>query len=417
MPSVRKIIYTTITAIFAIVLLEAVLFVAAVTLYGVEQLLARPGISGSITNSTLDAQPILTRPAPSRSVADSILGARPNPEYPGHDSNGFRNTTVPRRSDVVALGDSQTYGVGVAADAAWPHQFELLTGYSTYSMAFGGYGPVHSLLLWDEAIALKPQIIIEALYAGNDLFDSFNIVYNNGQHSELRSPDLGTQKSIVAAESNESIADHVTQMFTQGHANTVGSKVKSGTPHPIRSFLSEYSRIYGLLRRLQFESLQLKPAATRNSSYTQSFEDGPFRTVFTSEYRLSALDQQDPRIVEGREISLKAIAIMNELAAEQTIRFVVVLIPTKELVFKNLWSEPSASFATLTSNEILFWSRTKAFLKANNIDFIDVLPALRGQLESGIQPYHSTQDGHPNKFGHQAIAASLSDRLTRTTTP
>ena len=45
-------------------------------------------------------------------------------------------------------------------------------------MAWGGWGPVHSLILLDEAISLHPKIIIEAFYAGNDLFDAFNIVYN-----------------------------------------------------------------------------------------------------------------------------------------------------------------------------------------------------------------------------------------------
>ncbi|HEY2847576.1 MAG TPA: hypothetical protein VGI80_07140, partial [Pyrinomonadaceae bacterium] len=52
-----------------------------------------------------------------RSVAPTVddpeLGFRMTPGSPGHDANGFRNDTVPERVDVVAIGDSQTWGVNV----------------------------------------------------------------------------------------------------------------------------------------------------------------------------------------------------------------------------------------------------------------------------------------------------------------
>src|SRR5689334_4893320 len=43
-------------------------------------------------------------------VADDELGWRGSPRYRSHDAAGFRNRTVLSRADVVALGDSQTYG-------------------------------------------------------------------------------------------------------------------------------------------------------------------------------------------------------------------------------------------------------------------------------------------------------------------
>src|SRR5262245_21640969 len=94
---------------------------------------------------------LLTAPLESRSMPDGRLGHRPNPVHPGHDHKGFRNLEVPAKADIVALGDSQTYGTGVVPENAWPRQLESMIESTVYSMAYGGYGPTHSLILWEEA--------------------------------------------------------------------------------------------------------------------------------------------------------------------------------------------------------------------------------------------------------------------------
>ena len=103
---------------------------------------------------------------------------------------------------------------------------------------------------------------------------------------------------------------------------------------------------------------------------------------------------------------------MNDLAADHTIRFFVVLIPTKELVFYNLVRSPTASYRALIEMEELFWRTTVVFLERHGIEYVDALPALRKQLLAGNQPYHPTADGHPNTFGHKAIAELINDRLS-----
>lgn len=340
------------------------------------------------------------------SVPDERLGHRPNPAYPGHDRKGYRNPEVPAQAHIVTLGDSQTYGNGVEPEDAWPRQLELMTGKTVYNMAFGGYGPTHSVILWDEAVALQPKIVIEAFYAGNDLFDSFNHVYNLGQLPELKSSDPQLQESVRAAEQSEPIAKRVSRMF--------GTE----TTFSPRELLSQHSKIYGLLRWTRSEFTRLvdkfnettqekweiaKAFAAAHPACCQIFSDGQFKTVFTSEYRLSALDLGDPRIAEGLQISLRAIHRMHELAAARNIRFLVVLMPTKETVFRKLWRNPAMSYRSLTENEERFWKITKDFLEQNGIEYLDSLPALREQLVTGIQPYQVSHDGHPNEHGHRAI--------------
>ena len=54
---------------------------------------------------------LLASTAIAQTVPDDRLGHRPNPAHPEHDRQGFRNLEVPSRAHLVALGDSQTYGV------------------------------------------------------------------------------------------------------------------------------------------------------------------------------------------------------------------------------------------------------------------------------------------------------------------
>ena len=344
-------------------------------------------------------------------VPDEHLGDRPNPAYPGHDRLGFRNPKVPAKAQVIALGDSQTYGTGVESEDAWPRQLESMTGKIVYGMAFGGYGPTHSLILWDEAVALEPQIVIEAFYAGNDLFDSFNHVYNQGQLPALKSADPQSQHRVREAEHSKPIEKHVSQMYQMG-ATTVALSLP-------RRLLSQYSKLYGLLRRMRSEFTRLvsKPNQTAQEewesakafakacpAYCEVFSHGQFKTIFTTAYRLAALNLGDPRIAEGLQISLRAIQRLHDAAIARNIRFLVLLIPTKETVFRKLWQNPSRTYSNLTEDEERFWRTTKDFLEENGIEYLDALPALQAQLAAGIQPYKVSQDGHPNKHGHRVIA-------------
>jgi hypothetical protein len=369
---------------------------------------------------------LLATPVISPTVPDARLRYRPNPAYPGHDSKGFRNLESPTKAQIVALGDSQTYGEGVAAKDAWPRRLESMIGKTVYNMAYGGCGPTHGLILWDEVVALQPNVVIEAFYAGNDLFDSFDLVYNWKQLSELRSPDPTLQASIREAEQSEPIEKRVDKISLSSSRRRDGFS-------PWK-FLSQKSKIYGLLRRTKFESLRLVNKFNNNTkdirkndiqetwkseeafaeahpAYCQIFSDGQFKTIFTSELRLSALDLSDPRIAEGLQISLRAIKRMHELAATRNIRFLVLLVPTKETVFRKFWQHPSMSYRRLTENEERFWKITKDFLEDSGIEYLDTLSVLREQLAMGIQPYQVTRDGHPNEHGYNAIAQSVATHL------
>ncbi len=353
-------------------------------------------------------------------IPDDKLGKRPNPRYPGHDANGFRNPTVPERATVVALGDSHTYGSGVASAESWPKVLEQLAGEPVYNMGLGGYGALHSRLLWDEAMQFQPDIVIDGIYAGNDLYDAFSLVYNQNKATDYKNPDQATIDSILQAEAVEPIGEYVGKMYRRG-------RVKSQRYRAVKAWLEDNSRVYGILKRFQLELRQIrdrnKPKtpstpekrwakaqkfANKFPDYAQEFSDGTRKTIFTAEYRLAALNLEDPRIIEGQRITYEAVKQMDQLARANGIRYIVLFIPSKELVFAEAAKDlDSDNYHQLVRYEQQFWQETRQFLEQQAIEYVDGLAPLRQQLETGPQSYKVNHNGHPNAHGQQALAESL----------
>ena len=107
-------------------------------------------------------------------VPDDRLGYRPNPHFPGHDSNGWRNSSLPERADIVVIGDSHVYG------SAWPQRVGARLHHTVYQMGANGYGPAQYALLIDQALAVQPKIIIATYDYSDDIYDSYQFVYRIG---------------------------------------------------------------------------------------------------------------------------------------------------------------------------------------------------------------------------------------------
>ena len=402
MKKIKHITFAIITVCISLVFIDLAIHLAAFTFPRVDQ-----------ATSFLTAK-----------IPDSKLGHRPNPAFPGHDEKGFRNPTLPATVDIVALGDSQTYGSGVKSEQAWPRVLESLNGRSVYNMGLGGYGPVHSLLLWDEAREFKPSIIIEALYAGNDLYDAFSMVYTKEKAPQFKSDNPALLEIIKEEEAIAPLNNIVSELYRRGEK-------KSSLRKTIKTWLAGHSRIYGLIKRTQYEFKKKRKSnkplrnaddiwkkaqsfAEKNEEYALAFSEQNTRTVLTPKYRLAALNMEDPRIREGQRISLDAIRQMRQLANRDGIRFIVLLIPTKELVFselaKNLYD---SNYLSLIENEKRFWQETKLVLAHFSIEYVDSLPALQKKLTTDPQPYMLTHNGHPNQYGQRIIAATVRDYLAK----
>jgi hypothetical protein len=375
-------------------------------------------------------------------VPDPVLGVRLNPDVPEYDDAGFRNASVVKSPFLVALGDSQTYGTGVSKEEeAWPQQVTALSGQSAYNMGVPGYGPVQELLLMSRAIKLHPRWVAEAFYSGNDLYDAFNMVYTRNQVVDLKSSDPTVLNAINEKEKEGPLDEAADRLFLAyvGHFNPPvrASGHHQPAPNPVRRFLSEHSRLWGLFRAARRGAAT--EAATKKTTRTVSqdelwnekaslaqqsrglwipFEKGPVRTILVPQYRLFALNLQDPRIREGLRVSIEALKRMSTIAQGAGLRFLVVLIPTKELVFFDTFGGDTdrrlLPVLELAHEEQEMSAELKNELRLSGISYADMLPPLRESLSAGDSPYSVTSDGHPNAQGNKVIAAAVWRAITAT---
>ena len=89
------------------------------------------------------------------------------------NSIGFRGSDpIPDQVDVVALGDSFTFGVG--AESPWPEQLETASGLDVLNLGMGGTGPPkHIYPLVAFGLGRDPSFVVEGYFEGNDFFTCY----------------------------------------------------------------------------------------------------------------------------------------------------------------------------------------------------------------------------------------------------
>ena len=126
-----------------------------------------------------------TTPGTRWPAADALAGYRYAPHLDvrlsGHpdfscrvrtNGRGLRTPFERGPVDVIALGDSFTFGYGVDEAETWPARLAELTGWSVANLGVSGYGPQSELaLLRSEGPALPPRLLLWQFFA-NDLEDA-----------------------------------------------------------------------------------------------------------------------------------------------------------------------------------------------------------------------------------------------------
>ena len=333
-------------------------------------------------------------------VNDDVLGAVPSPSaLAAFDRWGFRNPQVPETADIVAVGDSHTYGNTARMVDAWPYMLGQLTGRQVYNMGLGGYGPnQYFYLSKTKALSLKPKMIIWGLYMGDDFENAFSITYGLDYWAYLRK--LPAQK--------------------------VEANIWEGNPpswhRGFRVWLSRHSVIYQLLfhsgfgGQLQGE-FQIKNAAQLYPGLATSLivPDKKILEAFRPKGVLFGLDQENPNVREGMRITFELLKEMNEICEQNHVQFLVVVIPTKEMVFSDYLEHNSKLPLYDVIDKVLVSERLARlqmfkFMADNDICYVDSLPALMGSV--GKELYARTAaDMHPSKNGYRVIAEAAAERL------
>ena len=330
---------------------------------------------------------------------DPILGYKIPPGSAGHDKWGFRNRYVPASADIVAIGDSQTYGVSAVASQSWPAQLSRITGAEVYNLALGGYGAMeYDYLLRKQAMQLNPKIIVVGIYLGNDFIDAFRTVYGRPGWEHLR-------------------ASHKNYPLPKGNALQAEDPVKIFGG--IREWFSCHSVIYrmatfsmgGLFHRLEVKYQEAHKTQTTKRTVVLSDHSGRLITVFTPDTTLSVLNTASPEVQEGIRLTGDTLVGMKDFCNRKQIRFLVIFLPTKESVYwpliVKMSQQPEKKLVQLvvqqeTSAKAILMDR----LEKSGVCFEDVLADLRAKVEKEAL-YPNNADNHPNRYGYQVIAEKV----------
>jgi hypothetical protein len=340
-------------------------------------------------------------------IDDPMLGQRIKPYTTGHDALGFRNSEVPEHASIVAIGDSQTYGVSAPREGSWPHQLGDLLHEPVYNMALGGYGPLQYLYLAEhDAKKLRPRQLLVAFYFGNDLIDAYSLAHHNPNWNSWRQSDSDLDEGNVSED--------------QQSANLEPKKHFAD----LRDWLSRHSVLYSMLRITLFPwlaSWEQDRMALQVTPDQQMIWIDPsahsVRTIFTPQSRLTAMDTQYSMVQEGLRITKLAFATLQKDSEDQGTNLLIVLIPTKERVYcrylKNSGGSMPKTFVKLCHAEDQTKEDLEQFLSAKKIVYVDVSEAMEKQTEQHIQIYPKNSDGHPLAIGYGVIAHTIYDAMLR----
>jgi hypothetical protein len=256
-------------------------------------------------------------------------------------------------------------------------------------------------LLNTRALALKPRIVLCGLYMGDDFENAYSVTYWLDHWSYLRQ-----------------------RGFKGGDADIWHTPDDPVWFKTIREWLSQNSVIYQivfhgpLLGRMK-GNLRIGNASRHQDGLTTTLilEEDNIREAFRPTGIRDRLQQDKPAIREGMRITLNLLKDMDKRCNASDGQFVVVVIPTKEMVFEDYLEHNSKIHLGEIIDELLLNERNARqelfeFFHRSGIRYVDTLPALKRSVRNDLY-VRSDRDMHPGKNGYKVIAETVGEYLTK----
>lgn len=279
------------------------------------------------------------------------------------DEHGFRNHSPwPATAEVVIVGDSMAYGYGVAQQKAWPTLLgDALPGVRVISLGMPGAVPQQYARYFERfGVTLRPKVLIFTIFAGNDVVEA------------------ETFERWVAAGSPGNY--DVWRFF-------------EGAVPPERTPLFDSSYLAQTLRSVR------KTLSYGFSSTDVTLPNGGRIRLAPNLYG-DALRRGHPGD-PGFDAVIRATLEARDLARSIDCQFVVLFVPTKELVYLPL---QGVKFPGIIG------PLKDALGRQPGIVILDALDPLRGHAARGEKLYFEI-DGHPDEFGNRVLADYLAQYL------
>jgi hypothetical protein len=329
---------------------------------------------------------------------DPILGYRMSRTLPGVDASGFRNAVRPAQPDIVVLGDSHTYGYNVAPADNWPSQVAAATGRSVYNMGVGGYGAYQYRALLDEAVKLRPRVVVAAVYPLNDAADL-----------------CGSQRHVV----DRAAWQRITGLSWAECETGVKGDVQGD--QPVSEWASAHSAAVSLVRWAYGHNRMRR---ILDGSQQESDDDVIVRDAIGGRYyfrasttraRADAVDGADRRIRLGLDQLALFAAEADRRMRDTGGRFVVLFVPIRERSFADELRKEGRppDLERLLTNEAAVQAELERRLRLGGIAYASAWSYLASARSSGERIYPDGDDDHPARAGYRAYATTVTELLSR----
>lgn len=308
---------------------------------------------------------------------DPVIGFLYPPHYTGEirrgdvqfvyrtDEKGFRNPTPwPVTADIVALGDSQTFGYGVSDEESWPSLLDqALPESRVLNLGLIGGSPQQYRRIYETfGSGVHPKLVVFGLFAGNDLGDA---------RSFQDWLDAGAQ------------GNYDVWRFFGGRP--------AGSGRGWKGWL-ESSYLLTFLREAK-------------STFGSTFAGQTVEMADGSRLRLapSILRREAERARPGNpdfERVMEAIEATRVKAEADGASFLVLIIPTKEEVYLPTLGRPFPDTAGPFARQ----------LDAAGIPTLNLTPTFREHASAGEALFFEV-DGHANARGYRLMADALLNYL------
>lgn len=266
----------------------------------------------------------------------------------GFDGIGFRDDGSEGKPDIVTIGDSFTFALGVNSSDSWPKLLENDLQKNVINMGVWGYGTIsEERILERYGIQLKPKLVILD-FAVNDFSDSYNFL-------QTTSPSK-----------------------------------------PLPDFLRDNVAIYRFLWQRLGE--------LKHDTEIINYKDENLTFQFWPQPALKNISPKFERVATGEKFAKESILRIAKMANDNGAQFVIVILPAKEQVYwhivKNLIPNPGEYTYDYPDDSIL------AFCKENNLKCLDLRPQFKEHALKGEQLFFPV-DSHYNIQGNALIAEEV----------
>ena len=328
----------------------------------------------------------------SNNITHPVLGYTLDPsKLSDADSSGFRNPVAGGQHEIVAIGDSHTYGNNVEWKDAWPYQLGRALNKSIYNYGIGGYGIYHYPYLASQAISHKPEYVILAFYPGNDIQRYTCNYVSASYYKELFESKL-TQAECI-------------------------KKPRSTKAKKREIKLKNYSALLSSLSYLRKKYLNpIKAKLFTNKNY---FYIGDIIARKSQVFKRNEMTNlQQPEVKANFEASKTILSMIRDKLHKRGIKFGVVIIPSKGLVIEQ-WAKNNKvklpeKFNTTSVKALI--NKYISFFEDEKIFAIDSTPFVVEAFTKSVElkeDFYPLGDDHPLVRGYGSYSLAAAELISK----